>query len=1078
MTNVVISNLTSVNSAYSIIISLFGNFGITINGKPVNTFRSNKTRALLAYLLVEHAQPVLRTTLAKFFWPDYTDTSIRTNLRQTLADLRNALAPFELLQTDRYHVQVRPDLTVLWCDALQFDELVTSWEQHDHPPTAPCPHCREQLAKAIDLATGVFLENFPTIESAPFQAWLQSRRAYFAARLEEAQTALAQSKARVGYLPPPLTSLIGRADELTELAADLRHPTYRCLTLVGPGGIGKTRLARALGEQMADDFADGVWLVELAGLAPPIAAPTQPASPAANETATEQLQEQVAVAIGAVLGIAFYGANPPSVQVAAYLRDKTALLLLDSFEQVAPATALLLQLLETAPRLRLLITSRQRLPMQAQLVHLVDGLAIPPAETAAALALDPWITHYSSVQLFVERAQNAGFALPRAVSTLAPIGELCRLVAGSPWAIEVAVSMLDRQTPAALLAAIQDNYRALTTDLLDLPERQRSAESVFHTMWALLTPAEAQTLACCAVFHGGFKPAAAQTVAAATPAVLETLVHKSLLRREQGGRYAMHDLVRQFAGEQLAVDAAAADRAHAAHAAYFTALLATWQPDDATEQRFRTAVAQDWENVQAAWAWAVQTGQVALLQQGMAGLAEYYEIAGLFLEADRAFDVAVTRVSALLDATSATTGDAAIDIDKAPIQTLLAHLLWRRSHFLIAALGQIEEGQQLAEEVLAWGEHLHDATLTAWGYYELNVAALFQGDYLRQEELVRQAIRLAQQQGDQRAQANYLLLLAISLKMQQAFVAAAAAFEEALTLAQAVGSGRLALMIRSNLGSFHWETGNFTKAQEYLQQALTQAQARAQKDSATFATACLGALAQTLGDYANARAYCAAAHQGYVELGDKVLEAQLLNLLGALCIDMGELAAADDYCRRALASAVAQTYTVQREALMIQGQLQRSAGNWAAARTAYTAAYAVSQQTNLISEWLPIQAQLAALHLTEGETVAALAAIEPVLANFAEVQWSVAQRPQELLLIAYHILCAAQDPRAQAILHQAWQLVQEHVATIDDPRLRHTYRTNVPVNRELARLVEGETGDGRWEMGDFGLQPSLWQPKN
>ena len=636
-------------------------------------------------------------------------------------------------------------------------------------------------------------------------------------------------------------------------------------------------------------------------------------------------------------------------------------------------------------------------------------------------------------------------------TTLAMINRLCRFVEGSPWAIEVAVSMLDQHTPSTLLSAIQQNYHTLRSPLLDLPARQRSAEAVFRAAWALLTRHEAQILARCAVFRGGFTLAAAQTVAAATPAILETLVHKSLLQHSDEERYTMHDLVRQFAGEQLALDVVTADRTHAAHAAYFTGLLATWQPDDATEQRFRTAVTQDWENVQAAWDWAVTTGQVALLQQGVAGLAEFYEMTGLFLESERTFDRTLSQVRLWQAANPVT--DAQATQSAVALQTLLAHLLWRRSFVLVAALGQVDAAQRLAEELVGWGERLADELLLAWGYCELSIVALLQGDYQRQQALLLQALPHAQQRNDQYALVSYLNLLGISCKMQYDYATAQQYFETALTLAQTVRSSRRELIVLQNLGSFHLEADNFTAAHTYLQQNLTRAQQAMQKDCVMFANISLGALAYTLGDYTGAHTYWEVAHQGYIELGYQVLEAQVLTMFAALHAEVGEVALAGAYCQRALASPAAQTYIVQREALMIQGQLQRVAGNWAAARATYEAAYTLSQQTNLVAEWLPVQTHLATLDLAQGETGAALTAVEPVLANFAATQLNAAKRPQELLWLVYQILVANQDRRAPSVLHQAWALVQAQLAKIDDPRLRETFLTNVPANRALAQLI-------------------------
>ena len=1023
-----------------VVISLFGAFEFSVNGAVVTGFRSNKTRALLAYLLLTRPQPVLRTTLIDLLWPAYTDKSAQSNLRQTLLNLRNLLAPFGLLKSDRKYVQLYNDPALLWCDAQRFTTLLDACHQHEHRSLAACLRCRSQIQVAVALYQGALLENFPATDSEPFNRWLQSQRAHFAEAFTEAQTTLTTAGRPAGNLPSPLTTLVGRTIELTNLVRKMGHTTYRCVSLVGPGGIGKTRLAVALGTEMQPNFPDGVWLVELSGLAP--STPDEP---------TEQLHDRLAAAMASAIGLTFYGTTRPTEQVAKHLADKGALLILDSFEHLGAGAAWLPSLLATSPRLRLLITTRHRLPLHSQLVYHVEGLGVPPAAAVNGFPAH-LVAQYAGVQLFVERAESAGLTLALDGETLAAVGRLCHLVEGSPWAIEVAAAMLDQHTPAALLAAIQGNYRTLTTNLLDVPARQRSAEALFLTVWSLLTAEEAQTLARCAVFRGGFTLDAAQRVAATTPATLEALVQKSLLHPGAADRYTMHDLVRQFAEEQLGQDAASAQQSRTAHASYFTALLATWQPDDATEQRFRTAVTLDWENVQAAWAWALDHAQIALLQQAVAGLAEYYEMSGLFLESDRTFETAIARTRLLLATRAATAQDAPTQTTALP--TLLAHLLWRHLYLLTSALGQSGRAQGLAEELLAWGRQLADDQLIARGYYELSMVALYQGDYRHQEALLRQALPLAQQWGDRREQAIYLLLLGISLKMQHDYATAQRYFEEALTLAQKLGASRLAILILNNLGGYYWDTGNFTQAIDCFQQTLQRAQQMGQKDSATFATANLGALAYTLGDYDNAYTALTAAHQGYIELGDKVLEAQLLTLLAALFAEQGETTRAADYCRHALATAVAQVYPVQQPALLTQGHLQRDAGNWAAARTAYEAAYTLSRQTNLLTEWLPVQVHLAALHLAQGETAAALTAVEPLLAHFADSQWSAAQRPQELLLIAYQILIANGDPRALAVLQQAWALVQDQLAQIDDPRLRHTFLTNVPVNRELARLVE------------------------
>jgi predicted ATPase len=170
--------------------------------------------------------------------------------------------------------------------------------------------------------------------------------------------------------------LVGRTHELADLTEKLHHPAYRCVTVVGPGGIGKTRLAVAAGAQLRTEFPDGVWLVELGGLAP-----TTPAEPPA------QVHDRLAAAIGQSLRLVFYGATPLAEQIANQLAGKSALLILDSFEHLVAGAAWLPTLLAAAPHLRLLVTTRHRLPLQSQLTYLLEGLSVPPAAACRC----PWI---------------------------------------------------------------------------------------------------------------------------------------------------------------------------------------------------------------------------------------------------------------------------------------------------------------------------------------------------------------------------------------------------------------------------------------------------------------------------------------------------------------------------------------------------------------------------------------------------------------------------------------------------------------------------------------------------------------
>lgn len=540
--------IPSTLSAYPLALTLLGAFQITNQAQPDVDFRSNKARALLAYLVVAHSKPVTRATLAELLWQRYAPASARTNLRQVLTKLRDLLVPFDLLTSDYQTVQLVVDPAVVGCDALLFDDLFDACQRHEHLSLAHCPLCQTRLQQAAALYRGPFLANFGEVDSAPFGDWLQAQRDHYAARFVEIQGALRPVTLPLGNLPQPLTSLIGRTTELRELASKVLHPVYRCLTLIGPGGIGKSRLAIALGEQMRPTFVDGVWFVFLAALDPATA----------GTGANPHLHDRLATAISTALRLTLHGVKPPTEQLIEYLRTKTLLLILDNFEQLRAGTELLASLLQEAPYLRIVVTSRHRLPLQAQVTYQVAGLPLPPEKGEERLTPAQVIDRYASLQLFVERAANALFPVTYDASTLTTISDLCRLLEGAPLGIELAVALLETQTPVEILHAVRTHYTALQTDLGDLPVRQRSAYAVLRTAWALLSAKEAQTLAHCSVFRGDFTLSAARQITDATPLLLEALVNKSLLHLTVTGadaesnRYTLDELVRQFAAEQLA----------------------------------------------------------------------------------------------------------------------------------------------------------------------------------------------------------------------------------------------------------------------------------------------------------------------------------------------------------------------------------------------------------------------------------------------------------------------------------------------------------------------------------------------
>jgi len=408
-------------------------------------------------------------------------------------------------------------------------------------------------------------------------------------------------------LPPQPTAFVGREAELAKIASFLNNPLAQLLTLVGPGGIGKTRLALQAAARCVEPeanleqrFSDGVFFVSLA---------------ADEAMASGEAQSSLIAAIATTLRFDSYGPMLPQAQLLNHLREKDMLLILDNLEQLIPEARQLGHLLRFAPRVKLLVTSRARLNLQEEWLMEVPGLNVPstavPPESLAA---------YSAVALFVQQARRvlAGFTFSEAETE--SVIRVCQLVEGVPLGIELAASWLRMLTCKEIAVEIEQGLDFLTTSLQNVPERHRSLRAVFDYSWDLLSPAEQETFRQLAVFRGGFhRQAAARVVAAASLPMLAGLVDKSLLRRDAAGRYEIHDLLRRYAEEKLSADPMESERVRDRHCHYYAELMVAHQAglkgEDVSEALTTLNVERD--NVRAAWNWALSHRRVEELDMFM-----------------------------------------------------------------------------------------------------------------------------------------------------------------------------------------------------------------------------------------------------------------------------------------------------------------------------------------------------------------------------------------------------------------------------------------------------------------------------
>jgi predicted ATPase/transcriptional regulator with XRE-family HTH domain len=509
-------------------------------------------------------------------------------------------------------------------------------------------------------------------------------------------------------LPTPPTPLVGRADEVARVAALLGESQCRLLTLVGPGGVGKTRLAIAVADMLRAGYSDGVTYVGLAGVDAP---------------------DAIVDAVAGALGFIFHGATAASTQLINFLRPKRILIVLDNLEHLLVGVDVLLEILEQALSVTLLATSRESLGLPGEWVYEVHGLPVvdsPSSNREQVLTTDAEQT--AAAQLFLQAARRANPEFSAGVDDLLAIERICQLVEGLPLGIELAAAWVRMLTCQEIAHEIERSLDFLRTTARGVPPRQRSLRAAFDYSWGLLEDDEQVLLRRLAVFSGGFTQPAAAAVANATLPALSTLLAKSLVYRDDRGRYHLHETVRQYAVERL-IDASEDHSLQMRQFAYFLTLA---QKVDAARSRsdYLTQVDQlcaERDNLQAVLTWAFANDDVQVLQ--LVELLEPYlrqrpvRDAQTWLE--RSLELAERQSAAISDSGR-------------------ARLFW-----VAAMLAQDQDRSiSFARQTLEFARRAGEERLAVLAMSQLVNQGIFDGNYEQSETLYADALQIAQRLND------------------------------------------------------------------------------------------------------------------------------------------------------------------------------------------------------------------------------------------------------------------------------------------------------------------------------------------
>jgi len=618
-------------------------------------------------------------------------------------------------------------------------------------------------------------------------------------------------------LPASLTPFVGRDAELVEIQTLLADPSCRLLSLIGLGGIGKTRLAIEAARRQRENFPGGVFFV-----------PLQPL----------EFPELLLPSIAEAAGMASAPGGELVQQLAAFLGRKRRLLILDSFERFLPVVDVLAGLLNAAPRIKLLVTSRDRLNIQDEVALQVGPLTYP-----SECSPNDDAKQYSAVSMFTGLLHRLEPSLELTPDVLKDASHICRQVQGLPLAIELAVGWADTLTLAEIAEEIARSLDFLETRMRDRPDRHHNIRALLDPSLQALSDSDRAVLEKLCLFRSGFTREAAAAVAGATLPTLAVLVSKSLVRHLPSGRYEIHELVRQYGEARLNRLPGQREQAQERYEAYYADFLETrWNEMKVAVRRAPfELIDAEFANISIALQAIAEQRHAARLAQCMDALWVYYTVRSRLREGAMLFGRAVDALRDTRD------------------ETLLGSLLLRQAFFLasLASLGEMGDAGRVVKEGLAilkrrstevTAERLIAAYLCAY------LIAWFNGNALLMLDTAQEVLDLAYQANHPFGIRTTLYLLAqAEIKLghyEQAQSAGQSSYDQAV---QQGDRGVQGLTVLNVFAKLAYVNGDFAEAQRWGQEALHCFEELREPFTLATATVMLTVCAFALGDFPEAQ---------------------------------------------------------------------------------------------------------------------------------------------------------------------------------------------------------------------------------
>ncbi|MEM6528325.1 MAG: tetratricopeptide repeat protein, partial [Chloroflexota bacterium] len=641
--------------------------------------------------------------------------------------------------------------------------------------------------------------------------------------------------------PAEVTPFVGREKEIDDLLELIADPAQRLITLVGPGGVGKTRLAMAVAGASLDRFRDGAYFVPLEDVENP---------------------DDVPLKIAEALDIEMGGAADTKQQMMDFLAEKHLLLVMDNMEQLVKGATMLADNMDKMPNVTVMVTSRERLRLRGEQTYEVDVMRVPPADLndVDTLAL------YPSVELFVNGAKRNAPDFELDAENAADVGRIINMVLGIPLGIELATGWMEMLSVAEIASEIEASLDFLETDLRDVPERHRSLRAVADHSWKLLTESEQDAFMKLSLFRDGFERSAAQAITGTSLRTLTALGNKSLVFRAPDGRFTIPKLLREYAHEKFLSHCDDVDMVKQKYIQHYAELV--YKLGDLMTSKRRKGAADAFEhehdNIRHAWALAIKRDEMDAIEQMLDVVQQYHMSRSLFNDGVRQLEE-VVRVMEERGHTE-------------------RHGYWWAQAYLSQILGRSGDylkADRLTGDVMAYFREVNDERGIGFLQNVCAYNAMMFGQYEQAREASKEAIILGDKLNEElisgiaRGNLGYIQYLMGNLEE------AASIYQQLIAEAYSRENSPIGYAFAvNNLGEITQAMGNFADARQMYRDAYEVFKETRQKRGMAFTTNNIAGILQLQGKMDEAKKLFLKAYRFNREIGDRAGIGHSLSAMG------------------------------------------------------------------------------------------------------------------------------------------------------------------------------------------------------